>query len=276
MKKLYLNTGGFETIFNNLKESFDGTLEVNNNEYTLSVKSKWAKGTISGVRLEKEMSYLDFNLVFNHDVTLSIESFKMAPVFFIYNDKGTITHSFGANGERKNIKEKQNGILHNTAAINSVLYFESHKQIQFSMIAVPVMAAAEDENFELISQLKKKFTKDSGNYLYVGAENERITEKLVEFKKIPQKGIVKSLLQKSIVNSIVEIEVAQHSYNYIKTFDPIINLAAIPINGIKRLSNINIAEVMNAAGLASRNYLPRIFKEKYQLSYKPYNQKLAS
>ena len=110
MKKLYLNTGGFETIFNNLKESFDGTLEVNNNEYTLSVKSKWAKGTISGVRLEKDMSYLDFNLVFNHDVTLSIESFKMAPVFFIYNDKGTITHSFGANGERKNIKEKQNGI----------------------------------------------------------------------------------------------------------------------------------------------------------------------
>jgi len=60
------------------------------------------------------------------------------------------------------------------------------------------------------------------------------------------------------------------------TFDPIVNLAARQISGIKRISQMNIVEAINAAGLASRNYLPRIFKEKYHLSYKSYNQKLAS
>jgi AraC-like DNA-binding protein len=103
-----------------------------------------------------------------------------------------------------------------------------------------------------------------------------ITEKLQELKTIPQKGVVKSLLQRSILNSILEIEIAQHGYNYIKTISPILNLATRQINEIKRISNINIAEVIHAAGLASRNYLPRIFKEKYHLSYKSYNQKLAS
>ncbi len=272
MKKLYLNTGGFNAIFNDLKDSFDGELLVNNNEYTLNIKSKWARGTISAVRFEKEMSYLNFDLVFNHDVTISIESLQLAPVFFAYCEKGTLTHSFGANGVKKSIKKNQTAVLNNTSVINSVLSFESHKPVQFSLIGMPTVASKE-ETVELVSQLKKRFTQESGQYLYIGSKNLKIAEKLEELKNIPQKGIVRSLLQKSILSSILELEVAQHSYNYMNTFEPILNLATRQINEIKRISNINIAEVLNAA---SRNYLPRIFKEKYHLSYKPYNQKLAS
>lgn len=276
MKKLYLNTGDFDTIFNDLKDSFNGELSANNNEYNLIIKSKWANGKITGIRFEKEMSYMHFDLVFNHDITLSMESFKSAPVFFAYCENGTVGHSFGANGERKNIKRNQSGILNNTSAINSVLYFESHKHIQFSIIGMPTTDLATNQNAALIAQVKKRFTNESGNFVYVGTENARIAHKLQEFKTIPQTGIVKTLLQRSILNTVLELEIAQHSSNYAKTFEPILNLANKQINELKRISNINIAEVFNAAGLASRNYLPRIFKEKYHLSYKPYNQKLAS
>ncbi|MBF4464138.1 hypothetical protein [Flavobacterium sp. LC2016-12] len=276
MKKLYLNTGGFNTIFNDLKDSFDGELVVNNNEYTLNIKSKWARGTIKAVRFEKEMSYVNFDLVFNHDVTLSIESLQTAPVFFAYCEKGILTHSFGANGTQRKIKSNQTAVLNNTSVINSVLSFESHKPIQFSLVGMPTVVSVAEENTEMVSQLKKRFTTDSGQYLYIGTKNQKIAEKLQELTKMPQKGIVRSLLQKSILNSILEMEIAQHSYNYMTTFDPILHLATRQINEIKRISNINIAEVWHAAGLASRNYLPRIFKEKYHLSFKPYNQKLAS
>jgi len=276
MKKLYLNTGGFNTIINDLKDSFDGELSVNNNEYILNIKSKWARGTIKAVRFEKEMSYLNFDLVFNHDVTLSIESLQTAPVFFAYCEKGTLTHSFGANGTQSRIKKNQTAILSNTSVINSVLFFESHKPIQFSLVGMPTVAAVEEEKIGMVSQLKKSFTTESGQFLYIGSKNEKIAEKLQELNKIPQKGIVRSLLQKSILNSILEMEIAQHSYNYIKTFEPIMNLANRQINEIKRISNINFADVISAAGVASRNYLPRILKEKYHFSFKPYNQKLAS
>jgi hypothetical protein len=274
MKKLYLNTGGFNTIFNDLKDNFDGELVVNNNEYTLNIKSKWARGTIKAVRFEKEMSFVNFDLVFNHDVTLSIESLQTAPVFFAYCEKGTLTHSFGANGTQRKVKKNQTAILNNTSVINSVLFFESHKPIQFSLVGMPTVAAVKEENFQMISQLKKRFTTDSGQYLYIGTKNQKIAEKLQELTKIPQKGIVRTLLQKSLLNSVLEMEIAQHSYNYMNTFEPIMILASKQINEIKRISNINFADVINAA--ASRNYLPRIFKEKYHLSFKPYNQKLAS
>ncbi|QOG01394.1 hypothetical protein [Flavobacterium sp. MDT1-60] len=276
MKKLYLNTGGFNTIFNDLKESFDGELSVSNNEYTLNIKSKWARGTIKAIRFEKEMSYLNFDLVFNHDVTLSIESLQTAPVFFAYCEQGTLAHSFGANGTQKKIKKNQTAVLNNTSLINSVLFFESHKPIQFSLVGMPTQASVKENNITLVSQLKKRFTTESGQFLYIGAKNQKIAEKLQELNNIPQKGIVKSLLQKSILNIILEMEIAQHSYNYVKTFEPIMNLANRQINEIRRISNLNFADVISAAGLASRNYLPRIFKEKYHFSFKPYNQKLAS
>ncbi|MNX31587.1 hypothetical protein D3C86_617800 [compost metagenome] len=273
MKKLYLNTGGFNAIFNDLKESLDGELSVSNNEYTLNIKSKWARGTIKAVRFEKEMSYLNFDLVFNHDVTLSIESLQTAPVFFAYCEKGTLTHSFGANGTQRKIKKNQTAVLNNTSVINSVLFFESHKPIQFSLVGMPTIASVEGDKIEMVSQLKKRFTTDSGQFLYIGTKNQKIAEKLQELNNIPQKGIVRSLLQKSLLNNILEMEIAQHSYNYMNTFEPIVNLANRQINEIRRISNLNFADVISAA---SRNYLSRIFKEKYHFSFKPYNQKLAS
>lgn len=277
MKKLYLNTGGFNAIFNNLKDSFNAELiTTNNNEYNLIIKSKWAKGTISGVCFENKMSHMHFDLVFNEDVTLSVEAFKSAPILFAYCENGNLAHSFGANGEKKSIKKDQTGVLSNTSVINSVLYFESHKHIQFSLIGMPTETGEEDQNIEMIAQLKKRFMNESGNYIYTGSQSLKVIQKWQELKTLPQQGIVRNLLKKLILKEIIEMEIAQHSYNYMSTFDPIVNLAARQINEIKRISHMNIAEVISAAGLASRNYLPRIFKEKYHLSYKPFNQKLAS
>lgn len=276
MKKLYLNTGGFDTIFNDLKDSFNGELITNNNEYHLAIKSKWAKGTISGVCLDNKISHLSFDLVLNQDVSLSIEAFESAPIFFAYCEDGKLTHSFGANGEKKSFKKNQTGVLSNTSVINSVLYFESHKHIQFSLIGIPTATFDENQGFQMVSQLKKRFMNESGNYIYTGYGNLKIARKWQELKTLPKQGSVRNLLKKIIIKEIVEMEIAQHSYNYINTFDPIVNLATRQINEIKRISHMNIAEVINAAGLASRHYLPRIFKEKYHLSYKPYNQKLAS
>jgi hypothetical protein len=278
MKKLYLNTGGFDAVFNDLKDSFSGELSANNNDYNLNIQSKWTKGSIKGTRFDDKILFMHFDLVFHQDVSLSIESIQEAPVFFVYCENGNMTHTFGANGEKKSLKKSQTAILNNSSVINSVLYFESHKRIQFTILGMPTLLPVKDKNAEqLTSQIKDRFTNDSGNYIYVGKENLKISEKLQEYKAVPQKGIVGNLLKKSILKDIFEMEIAQHSYNYMKTFDPLVNLATRQINEIKRISKINLPEVMAIAGSATRNFLPRILKEKYHFSFnKHYNQKLAS
>ncbi len=267
MKKLYINTGGFDAVFNNLKDSFGGDLFITANEYKLTIKSKWASGSISGVRFEKEMTYLNFDLTFNQDVNLSIESNPFAPVFFAYCEKGNVLHSFGANGEIKTLKKQQSGIMSNTSAINSVLYFESHKHIQFSLIGMPTNINNSESDFS--NQVKNIFIANSKNYIYIGDENQKIGNKFQELKTIPQQGTVRYLLMKSILREILELEIAQHTYNYLTPFKPVLNFAAKQLGEIKKLSHINLTTIVAPVHFLKRNLQPKTLSLKY-------NQKLAS
>lgn len=264
MKKLYINTGEFDAVFNDLKESFSGKLTAKNNDYNLDIQSKWTKGSIKGTRFDDKVLFMHFDLEFHQEVSLSIESFHSAPVFFVYCEDGTVSHSFGANGDKKVLSKNQSAVLNNSSVINSVLYFESHKRIQFTLLGMPTI---ENKNAELISQVKQRFTNDSGNYIYIGKGNSKISEKIQEYKSVPQKGIVGTLLKKSILKNIVEIEVEQHSFNYLKTFDPVVNMAIRQMNEIKRISTMNFSELLSTA---------KLFRSRHQWSFKPYNQKLAS
>ncbi|MDQ6531353.1 hypothetical protein [Flavobacterium sp. LHD-85] len=276
MKKLYINNGSFDAVFNNLKDSFGGNLKVTANEYKLAIKSKWATGNISGVRFEKEMTYLNFNLTFNQDVNLSIESNPFAPVFFAYCEKGNVLHSFGSNGAIKRLKMQQSGIMSNSSSINSVLYFESHKQIQFSLIGMPTNRKAKEADVDFAAQVRKRFTSESGNYIYIGAENLKIGEKFRELKAIQKRGTVRYLLMKNILREILELEVAQHSYNYLTPFVPILNFAIKQLDEIKKLSEIKLGAVMAPVLFFRKSLQSRALKEKLHLELKPYNQKLAS
>jgi hypothetical protein len=270
MKKLYINTGSFDAIFNNLKESFGGKLKVTANEYNLEIKSKWAKGSISGVRFEKEMSYLSFDLTFNQEISLSIESNPFSPVFFAYCEKGNVLHSFGTDGATHCLKKQQSGIMSNSSTINSVLYFQSHQQIQFSIIGMPT--TIENKESDFVSQVKKIFTSNSGNYIYVGDENHQIGEKFQELKRIPSQGLVRYILMKGILREVLELEIAQHSYNYFTAFEPILNFAVKQLSEIKKLSHMKLTAITAPVQFLKRNLQPR----KYQLELKGYNQKLAS
>lgn len=270
MKKLYINTGSFDAVFNNLKDSFGGDLTVAANEYKLAIKSKWATGNITGVRFEKEMSYLNFNLTFKQEVNLSIESNPFAPVFFAYCEKGNVLHSFGANGATHCLKKQQSGIMSNSSAINSVLYFQSHQHIQFSLIGMPT--TMENKESEFVSQVKKIFTSNSGNYIYIGDENHKIGEKFQDLKRIPTQGLVRYLVMKSILHEVLELEIAQHSYNYFTVFEPILNFAVKQLSEIKKISHLKLTAITAPVQFLKRNLQPR----KYQLELKPYNQKLAS
>lgn len=251
MKKLYINSGGFDAVFNDFKDSFGGELTADNNEYNLEINSKWTKGSIKGTRFDDRVLFMHFDLEFNHEVSLSIESFKTAPVFFVYCEKGNVSHSFGANGEKKILNKNQSAVLSNSSVINSVLYFENHKRIQFTLLGIPTI---DNKNAELVSQVKHHFTNDSGNYIYIGKENLKISDKIKEYNTVPEKGLVGTQLKKSIIMNIIETEVVRHSSNYPRAFDPVVNLTMKPVSEIKRIFTMNFSVILAAA---------RHFRSKY-------------
>jgi AraC family transcriptional regulator, transcriptional activator for feuABC-ybbA operon len=270
MKNLYLNAGKTEDIFNDLKDSFDGTLTLVNEEYDLNFESDFATGNIKGITFPDAITYLQFDLFFSDDMRISIESFRCSPIFFIHCSEGNLQHSFGTQGEKKNIKKQNTGVLKNASSINNVLYFEKNTSIKFYIIGTETNIKCNHKNSKLIDSLKSTFFDRKENYLDIQNENLKITEKILELNAIPQKGIVQNLLKNKILKNIIEIETEQYKDGFDKiteSVDFFITKRAVEINKMFQF-------LKNATVNLDTKLLPDItngssnnIQEGYKLSY---------
>jgi hypothetical protein len=259
MKKLYLNNGGLDSIFETLQSALQGTLTSANDEYALLIKSKTAKGKVLGSSYTDKLAYVEFDLTFNEDVMLSIESSINSPVLIVYCHQGDVGHSFGSTGALKMVRPDQCGIFRNTTSVNSVLYFKGFQRIKFSLISSNVSRAQNVDSDVVYHQFEKLFTDDiTGNFRYTGPIDAKVGEKLRELKSVVQKGIVGSLLKKRILEEIMQTETMLHSYGYQKIFQPVLSVLNKQMNEFRRITSFSLASVFAEFGQAGRQYLTRI------------------
>src|SRR5690606_18524506 len=126
---------------------------------------------ITGTSFTEHLAYLDFDMEFNDDVILSMESSANSPLLFTYCMRGNLEHSFGINGSKEKLKANQAGILRNGTTINSVLFFKAYERVNFSVISSKVSTKEGVVNPDLCSELQALFTNPYGNYTYVGELN---------------------------------------------------------------------------------------------------------
>lgn len=238
MKSLYLKAGKTESVFNDLKDSFNGNLWIHNDEYRLDIRNNFARGTIKGITFPDGLTYMQFEMIFNEETRLSMESLKTSPLFFVYCLQGNVQHSFGEMGERKNIKNQHSGILKSTSRVNSILYFEKNRPIQFYVIQVGTNTENSNEyNDELVKKLKNTFFHINEDYLEISAQDFEITKQLKELNALNHKGIVRNLYMNRILEKILEIEIEQHTDGFSVMAAAIKSFASQQINEIIKISN---------------------------------------
>ena len=236
MKRIYLKAGKAQDVFNDLKDNFKGALESKDDEFNLTLSSGFAKGNIQGITFLDGITYIQFDIVFNDDVRLSMESLKTSPIFFAYCSQGTIQHSFGEQGERKIIKKQHSGILKSASSVNSIMYFEKYVPIKFYVIEINT-AIANQHNDELIRKLKNTFFNIKEDYLHINLQNSKIVQEIEELKTITHKGIVRHLLINRILENILELEIEQHTDGFSVIADTVSSFTLKRINEIKAMSN---------------------------------------
>lgn len=237
MKSIYLKAGKTQDVFDDLKDNFNGTLIVNNNEYNLALRADFAKGNIKGITFPDGMTYMEFDVVFYEDVRLSMESFTNSPIFFAYCSQGSLKHSFGEQGEKKRIKKQYSGILKSAARVNSILHFEKQIPIKFSVIGIGTNTIASEENAELVNKLKDIFFKTKEDYLNIRVQNSKIADKIKELNALTQKGIVGNLLKNRILENILEMEIEQNTDGFSEIVTAINSFTLKRMDEIKRASD---------------------------------------
>ena len=235
MKNIYLTTGTINQVFNELKTSFKGVLNSNNNEFNLTLNSDLIKGNINGVTFINGITFIKVKVSFSDDTILSIESLSKSSILFAYCTEGYFKHSFGVSGHKSTLKKHHSEIATSNRSINTIVHFKKNMPIEFSLIKVETEGLARTINDSIISKLKKIFFNKQQNYTYQGIQNLKITEKLNQFSSITEQGITGHIIKKEIIQSILTMEIDDNTDNLIKMSRAIKRSALNQINELQEI-----------------------------------------
>lgn len=238
MKNVYLYSGTVNEVFNQIESSCKGVLSSNNNEFNLALDSDLMKGTIEGVSFINGISSIQVELTFLDDIRLSFESLNKSSILFAYCQQGYLTHSKGISGHRSTLKKHHSGVLTGRQSINTIVHFKKDMSIKFSLITVATESVLNPINDSLLSQLKKTFLSIPTDYSYQGIQNLKIAEKLKQLHSVTDQGMVGHIMKKEIIQSILAMEITDHTDNLIKISYAIKDMATKQINQLKNLPKV--------------------------------------
>ena len=259
MKNIYLNAGTINEVFSDLKTSFDGVLNSNNNEFKLALDTDLIKGNIDAVTFINGITSIQVNMTFADDVTLSMESLSASSIVFAYCTEGTLKHSFGISGHQSTLRKHLSTVVISRRSINTILHFKKDTAVQFSIIKVETTGLAQTINDSLISNLKKTFLDKQQNFSYQGIQNLRIAKKFQQLNAVTEQGMVGYIMKKDIVQSILAMEIDNNTDTIIRMSRVIKRSTLHQINELKKISNFikqHTFDAMYSKVISSKN---RIF-----------------
>ncbi len=239
MDSIKLTTTKIDKMFHRLHQGLGGTLTLDHDEHTLELDNELGKGLIRGIAFLGGISYLEFNMTFDEDFKFITTSAESNPIYFAYCSKGRLTHSFGKDGKKRKLNSFQTGILASRGEDDNILYFEKGNQLKATLITVNTYDSTGTlQKYGLNEKLSKTFFngQSSEKFVYIGSHNLRIAERIQQLNSITQIGIVRNLLIEGEVNTILALELQQHSEDMSNMKKQTGSLRAKEMESIKELS----------------------------------------
>lgn len=226
-------------MFQSLHQDLGGILTLEHDEHTLYLDNHLGKGQIRGIVFVGGISYLEFNMTFVEDFKFVTSGAEDNPIYFAYCSKGMLTHSFGLEGMKRKLNNFQTGILASRGKEDNVLYFEKGNQLKATLITVNTYDSTGSlQKNGLNEKLSSTFFngQNTEKFVYIGSHNLRIDERIQQLNSITQKGIVRNLLIEGEVNTILALELQQHSEDISNMKKQTGSLRATEMEAIKELS----------------------------------------
>ena len=198
------------SFFSTLKNEIGGSLTTTKNEYTLSLDANIGNGSIRSINLDEGLSVLEFDMIVNEDLMITVDSLLKTHVNFIYCSKGKLSHSFDTRNVNT-IETFQTSIVSNIVSNSNTIILEKDVHTVATLITVNTAITDASES-QWNNILKDRFISDkTEDFLYLGSYNLKIAENIKHLQAIKQVGLVRALLTKGFVNVILALEIENHN-----------------------------------------------------------------
>ncbi|WP_179351645.1 helix-turn-helix domain-containing protein [Winogradskyella vidalii] len=237
MKIIDIKATNLQAMFQALKNTIGGTFTTQFNEGELYIDNGVGKGFIRGIELERDTTFVEFDIKFKEDVKFVIKSPQRAVANFLYCKEGRLSHSFLNTNRVKTVETFQTGVSANITTNENHINFYKDIYVNATIISVNTSKRSSREHTinKMVSEIFiKNNTKD---YSYIGSYNLKIADSIKQLKAIKQSGVVRTLLIQGLVNVILAMEIEQHSIDVKSDKNPSGSLTAYELKQVKELSD---------------------------------------
>lgn len=192
-----------------LKQAFNTTAIVNENEKKIKIDTEFCKGTIRCIALPECIYYLDFKLSLSENILLDFSSNATSPIYFAYSSKGKVIQNFENDSERLAIKNFHTTILQNRKSKKAIFTIKKGEQVKFTIISIgnPIVDCKSQLQLDLENLLNSFDV--SNTFSYVTTCNLQIGEKIKQIDEITQKGFVRNLVMEGLVKMVLALQIEQ-------------------------------------------------------------------
>lgn len=223
------------TFFEALQSKIGGVLTKSTTECKLNIKNDLASGSIRSILLEDGLSVLEFDILTNEAIEISIDALLATHINFMYCSKGRLSHSFNSTAPTNSIDAFQTSIVANMISGQNIIHIEKDVETVATLISVNTQGSNDSE---WSISLKEAFISNkTDDYLYVGSYNLKIAESIKRLHSIKQEGLVRKLLTKGIVNVILALEIEHHNKDIENLEMEPTSLTKMEINSIAELTD---------------------------------------
>lgn len=198
-----------------IQEVIGGTIADKWGEYTLTVNSNLAKGSIRFITFDWGVSLLEYDIIFYEEIELIMDASQYNPIHFAYCLNGHCGHKFGFQKETKILDQFQSVIITSSDGGYNCGYFPKDTKLEINVIQITRKHFLK-KRLNNVDQLNQKLyevflDKDHDNaFSYFGTHNLKIADVIASLRKINQKGMSRVLQIEGKVYQILSMHLQQY------------------------------------------------------------------
>lgn len=206
-----------------LKQVLSGELTEKWGEQVLQFNSELGSGYIRGMSFDWGVSLLDYDVCFNQETKIIIDTQTTSPIEFIFISEGNLQYHAAHLEKHLNLERYQNVIISNVENSEKCFLFPKHSKVRVNFIQIlkKVYSKKKNNNISYLTNglLEAFWTdRDHTNFHHLGGFNLKIADQIARLNQDDNYGIVRSLSLEGRLYLILALQILEHQ-NFKKNRD---------------------------------------------------------
>lgn len=221
MTEITVDAKSTEGTVRQIQQVIGGTIEERWGEYTLTVNTAVAFGSIRFITFDWGVSLLEYDITFHDDITLVMDASEYNPIHFTYCLEGECQHRFGNQSESdiKTLEQFQSVIITSRDGGHNYGYFPKDKKLAINVIQITRKQFLK-KRLNNVDELNRKLyevflDKDHESaFAYYGTYNLKLADKISALRKVKTKGMIRIMQIEGLVYEVLSAHILQHDKDF--------------------------------------------------------------